>query len=409
MTETAASIIEHFFRHESSKMTAVLVRLFGLKSIDFAEEIVQETLSRALQTWAFKGIPPNPRAWLYTAAKNKAIDMLRYQSKYAHYDSIDPTLVNKWTAFNSIDEEFEEDVIKDDQVRMIFACCHPELPRESQLAFALKSLCGFSVSEISSALLTTNANVNKRLYRAKEAFRSGKIEFKIPEKGELAERLDSVLTVLYLLFNEGYYSSHSESEIRMDLCEDAMRIAAFLFESFSGYRPLPALLALMSFQVARFPARLDEKGESISFRKQDRSLWNKDLIRQGQHYMAYAETPELSPYHIEAAIANTHCSAKSMDETNWQQIINLYNVLYSINKSDVVRLNLAIAYSELGDLKTAISLMKKLKSLEKNHFYWAAYSKFLKRNGALTKAASALAKAKQLAPTERERDFLERF
>ncbi len=318
-------------------------------------------------------------------------------------------LQSEWTRSMSIDQEFEEHLIKDDQVRMIFACCHPELARESQLAFALKSLCGFSVSEISSALLTNVANVNKRLYRAKETFRTGKIEFNIPKEDELAERLESVLTVLYLMFNEGYYSSNSETVIRIDLCEDSMRIAAFLYESFEDYKPLPALLALMSFQVARFPARLDENGESISFRLQDRSLWNKELIRQGQFYMSYAETLDVSSYHLEAAIANTHCTAASMEETNWQQIINLYNVLFSINKSDVVRLNLAIAYSELGDLKTAIAIMKKLKSLEKNHFYWATYSKFLKLNGTLTKAASALAKAKQLAPTEREREFLERF
>lgn len=409
MTETPAKIIDHFFRHESSKMIAVLTRLFGLKSIDFAEEIVQETLSRALQTWAFKGIPPNPTAWLYTAAKNRAIDTLRYQSKHSQFDDIDPMLQSEWTRSQSIDQGFEEHLIKDDQVRMIFACCHPELPRESQLAFALKTLCGFSVSEISSALLTTTANVNKRLYRAKETFRSGKIEFSIPEKGDLAERLESVLAVLYLLFNEGYYSSHSETEIRMDLCEDAMRIAAFLFESFSGYKPLPALLALMSFQVARFPARLDENGESISLRKQDRSLWDKDLIAQGHRFMGIAETADVTSYHVEAAIAHTHCAAPSMDETNWQMIINLYNVLYSINRSDVVRLNLAIAYSELGELKTAIDLVKKLKSLEKNHFYWATLAKLYKKKGVNSKAASALAKAKQLAPTEREREFLERF
>ncbi len=410
MKQTPSVILDHFFRHESAKMIAVLTRLFGLKSIDFAEEIVQETLARALQTWSFKGIPPNPTAWLYTAAKNKAIDVLRYQSRQTEFNEIDLHLDTQWTQSSAaVEEFFDENLIKDDQIRMIFACCHPELPRESQLAFALKTLCGFSVSEISSALLTTNANINKRLYRAKETFRTGKVAFAIPAKQELADRLDSVLTVLYLLFNEGYYSSHSETEIRAELCEDAMRIAAFLYAVFPAYKPLPALLALMSFQVARFPARLDNSGESISLRKQDRRKWSKELIAQGQAYLALAETQNVSAYHVEAAVANTHCIAKNMDDTNWQLIINLYNVLYSINRSDVVRLNLAIAYSELGDLNTAIELMGKLKSLEKNHFYWATLTKLYKKDGSFAKAEIALAKAKNLAPTAREREFLERF
>ncbi|MGZ8537430.1 MAG: RNA polymerase sigma factor, partial [Flavisolibacter sp.] len=337
-TQTIHQTIDHLFRTESGKMISVLSKLLGLQHLDKAQDIVQDTLIQAMNTWSFNGLPENPSAWLYQVAKNKAIDILRREKKFKE---ISPKycylLQTEYTLTSTDNKLFSEDEIEDSLLKMIFACCHPAIAPESQIALALKTLCGLSTLEIAKAFLTNEETIAKRIYRAKEKIRLENIELEIPFAEEIANRLNSVLQSLYLLFNEGYNSSQPDFLIREELCEDAMRLNYLL----TGYqitnRPkTKALLALMCFQASRLQSRLDDKGNIVLLKYQDRNKWFRPLIEKGFYYMeASIEEYETSTYHLEAAIASLHATARSFEETDWKGILFLYDKLYEMHPTPV--------------------------------------------------------------------------
>lgn len=314
-------IVDHLFRHEAGKMVAVLTRIFGFKNIEQAEDIVQDTIIRALETWKFGKLPDNPQAWLYRTAKNKAIDLIRRQKvKHKIESEIAPLLRSEYTLVPSMNDMFRENEIKDSQLRMMFACCHPSISQESQVTLMLKTLCGLSSKEIGNAFLTNEETIQKRLYRTKEKIREEHISLDYPGADMMQSGLDAVLRALYLLFNEGYNSSHPEKLIREDLCEEAMRLTLLLTANPKTNLPYAnALLALMCYHSSRFGARLDDKGFVVLLKDQDRTQWNKFLIERGNEYLSCsAEGNSIHQYHIEAAIASLHANAKSYKLTDWE-------------------------------------------------------------------------------------------
>src|SRR6266496_3567670 len=319
-------LVDHLFRHESGKMIAVLSRLLGLQNMEVAQDIVQDTLLQAMTTWGYKAVPDNPAAWLYRVAKNKAIDFLRKEKRFR---DISPQysylLQSEYSLSSTVNNLFLENEIQDSQLRMMFACGHPSIAEESQIALTLKTLCGLSINEIAKAFLTNEETITKRIYRAKEKIKSENIELNVPQGKELPQRLDVVLKSLYLLFNEGYNSSHPDQLIREDLCQEAIRLSYLLTtHSITNLPRTNALLSLMCFQASRLQARLDDKGNIILLKYQDRSKWYKPLIEKGFAYLnAATENFDPSPYHLEAAIASLHASAESFESTDWKGIHQL--------------------------------------------------------------------------------------
>lgn len=366
-------LASHLFRHEAGKMTAVLSRIVGLQNLETAEDIVQDTLLQAMQSWR-QAIPENPSAWLYRVARNKAIDHIRRKNKF---DEISPRYVYLLQCGDSSSTEihplFLEHEIQDSQLRMMFACCHPSISEESQIALTLKTLCGLSNAEIAKAFLTNEETINKRIYRAKEKIRTEKIKLDVPAGKELVPRLDAVLRTLYLLFNEGYNSSHAEQLIREGLCEDAIRLCHLLtLQNFTNYPRVKALLALLCFQSSRLTARLDDKGHIIVLKYQDRSKWYRPLIQKGFDYLDGAAEPfEVSPYHLEAAIASLHAAAPSFESTDWKSIHHLYELLYKLQPGPVVAMNKAIASAYAVSRLKALEDLQRIKGLEHHHIYYA--------------------------------------
>lgn len=400
-------LVDHLFRHEAGRITSILTGIFGLHNMDLAEDIVQETLLDALKQWSVGGIPDNPPAWLMQVAKRKTINSLkRHEHARKHLEHQLTT-----SSTEDIDQVFLDNEIKDSQLKMIFACCHPELPRESQIALTLKTLGGFSVPEIAHALLTTTANINKRLYRAKQKFREDNIQFELPIDESLHVRLKSVYLNLYLLFNEGYNSSHNEQLIHEDLCVEAIRLLQILTEHMPNQPIAYALLSLMYLHAARFEARLDQQGGIIIFQDQDRSLWDRDMINTGVYYLNKSSSGnELSEYHIEAGIAAQHCLSESYVKTNWKSLYKQYELLLSIKKNPIIELNLAIIISKTEGLTASIQRLKKLeKSNQLKEYYLlpATLATFYLETGNKKDALKYFIKAKQLTKSNTELKFLE--
>jgi RNA polymerase sigma factor (sigma-70 family) len=368
-------LVDHLFRHESGKMIAVLSRLLGLQNIEIAQDLVQDTLLQAMSTWSYTSIPDNPSAWLYRVAKNKAIDFLRREKKFKEVSpQYNYLLQSEYTLSSTVNDLFLENEIQDSQLRMMFACCHPSIQEESQIALTLKTLCGLSVNEISKAFLTTEETIAKRIYRAKEKIRAEKIELEVPQNNELSTRVDTVLKSLYLLFNEGYKSSHPDKLIREDLCEEAMRLCFLLScHSLTALPRTKALLALMCFQASRLDARLDDKSNIILLKHQDRSKWNRSLMSKGFELMEESTEPfEISAYHLEAAIASQHAAARSFEQTNWKSIYHLYEMLYQLQPNPIVAMNKAIASSYAISKQNALKELQQITGLEDHHLYYAS-------------------------------------
>jgi len=353
-------------------MVAVLSRLLGLQNIETAQDIVQDTLLQAMSTWGYNSIPENPSAWLYRVAKNKAIDYLRRKRKF---EEISPQyaylLQSEYTLSPTVNNLFLENEIHDSQLRMMFACCHPSIPEESQVALTLKTLCGLSVNEIARAFLTNDETINKRIYRAKEKIKAENIELNVPQGNELQPRLDNVLKSLYLLFNEGYNSSHPDQLIREDLCHEAMRLCYVLAEHTLTAKPrTKALLSLFCFQTSRLNARLDDEGHIILLKYQDRSKWYRPLIQKGFDYLDEATEPfEVSSYHFEAAIASLHAAAPSFEKTDWKTIHNLYELLYKEQPGPVVAMNKAIASAYAVSKQRELEELTAIKGLDNYYLY----------------------------------------
>ena len=371
------SIVDHLFRHESSKLVSILTKLFGPHNLELAEDVVQDTLLKALEHWKFHGTPDNPSAWLFTAARNKALDVIRRERHHKEFGAeISPLLKSEYSASHTLHQLLQENEIEDEQLRMMFVCCHPALSEEGQVALILKTLCGFSVSEIAKGFLTTEETITKRLYRARQQFREEKIAFALPYAHELQGRLDNVLTAIYLIFNEGYNSSHHASLIREDLVEESLRLGKMLVDHPLTLQPQSlALLALMCFQSARLYARVDVSGRLIQLKDQDRNLWNNDLIKQGILYLQQASGGEtISSYHLEAAIAHEHCITKNYAETDWKKILQLYDWLLEIKGDALIALNRLIVYAEVNGPKAALEEIQQIpdKGTLKNYYLYPA-------------------------------------
>ena len=382
-------LVGHLFRNEAGKMAAVLTRLLGLQHYEQADDIVQDTLLKALSVWKIKEIPDNPSAWLHTVAKRKAIDVLReHKLHHGIHTEIAQAMKSEWTFVPAVNQFFLDNEIEDSQLRMMFACCHPSIPYDSQLALMLKTLCGLSVSEIANNLLTNEETITKRLYRAREKIREGNIELEAPVALDLLPRLDAVLHAIYLLFNEGYNSSDVNHLIRDELCEDAIRLCLLLTRNTLTNLPVTnALLSLMCFQASRSETRLDAEGNIILLQKQDRSRWNHKLIERGKYYLEKAsDGDEFSEYHIEAAIAGVHANAPSFDDTDWRSIYELYDALCQLRPGPITELNRAIALGYAKSPKEGLDALMNLRGLEQNFIYHAVVGDFLKLTGDMKNA-----------------------
>jgi RNA polymerase sigma factor (sigma-70 family) len=376
--------LDHLFRHEAGKMVAVLTRLFGFPNMQQAEDIVQDTILKALESWKYGKMPENPQAWLYYTAKNKVIDLIRRQQvrhKIEHELSF--LLTSEYSLVPTINEIFTENEIRDSQLRMMFACCHPSFSKESQIALTLNTLCGLNVREIADAFLTSEETIRKRIYRTKEKLRSEKITLDYPGVEAMAERMEAVLKTLYLLFNEGYHSSHPEKLIREDLCAEAMRLTLLLTENRKTDLPYAsALLALMCFQSSRFNARIDDQGLIILLKDQDRTQWNRQLIAKGNQYLNLAASGEmLHEYHIEAAIASIHANSVDYGDTDWKMILQLYNLLLEKVYNPVVALNRCLVIGETDGYARAIIELQKMEGMEENRLYNTSLGEMHLKNG----------------------------
>ena len=384
-------------------MVAILTRLFGIHNLELAEDVVQDTLHQALKDWTLGKMPDNPAAWLMTVAKRKAINTIRREKFFRSFaGDMDTLLKSEWTAAYTMDQVFLESEITDSQLRMIFTCCHPDLPSEAQVALTLKTLCGFSVAEIAAALLTTESNINKRLYRAKEKIRHENIDFTVPTAIHLRYRLDAVLLVIYLLFNEGYNSTGENAAIRKDLCLEALRLAMLLTQKpvTNEYPPLYALLALLCLHSARLDARIDDNDSLVILEDQDRARWDQELIQQGLQFLARSAVGSAATaYHLEAAIAAEHCMAPDFASTNWQNIFDYYTALEKLKPSSVIRLNLAIVTGKKDGPRAALALLHELethKALENYYLLYAALGEFYHLSGDKEQAVDYFLRAKIL-------------
>ncbi|HEY5614887.1 MAG TPA: sigma-70 family RNA polymerase sigma factor [Bacteroidota bacterium] len=410
-TETR-KIAEHLFRREAGRIVSTLTRVFGFDRIELAEDVVQEALLRALQQWPFGGIPDNPPAWLMQVAKNRALDILRRERNFREKES-DLAVEILHAHPQEHEHLFLEDEIQDDQLRMMFACCHPALSQESQVTLTLKTLCGFSSAEIARAFLTNEETINKRLVRAKQRLREVQIELEIPSGKELAARFDAVLQALYLLFNEGYKASHGDDLIRKELSDEAIHLTRVLVNHASGQTPPAfALLALMLLHAARFPARVDDRGDLLLLKNQDRSLWDKNMIVEGLAYLdRSADGDRVTEYHLQAGIAACHCLAHNYDATDWKRILLLYDMLLQVNDSPVVLLNRAVALSKVNGAEAGIAAIEDIrnrKPLDSYYLLYAALGELYFELQQYEESARHFRKALELTNVRSEQAFLNR-
>lgn len=360
-------LLPHLFRTEYRKITSVLCKTFGIEHIELAEDIASDTFLQASELWGLKGLPENPTAWLYVTAKNKAKDHFKRYSIFNQKIAQQLILLSPGT--EEIDIDLSDKNIVDSQLQMLFAICHPIIPVEAQIGLALRILCGFGINEIASAFLTNKEAINKRLFRAKEKLRAEKVKIEFPNPIEINKRLETVLTTLYLFYNEGYYSSSRDVTLRQDLCLEAIRLTHLLIENNNTDLPaVNALLALMCFQSSRFEARINNNGDAVLYHDQDTSLWNKELITKGEYYLNRASTGnELSKYHLEAGIAYWHTIPTDTHE-KWENILQLYNRLLQIEYSPIAALNRTYALAKANGKTEAIIEAEKL-NLHNNHLY----------------------------------------
>jgi RNA polymerase sigma factor (sigma-70 family) len=405
-----APLVEHFFRHEAGRLVSVLTRFFGWQNFELVEDMVQATLLDALQAWRVQA-PDNPSAWVRRVAQNKILDALRRQQ-------IGQRVFKAWADGRLSYEEqvgdlFLDSEIEDSQLRMIFACCHPHLTPENQLALTLKALCGFGVSEIARALLLGEDAVKKRLQRAKSDLMDQGIALDPPPVEQLSQRLDSVHRVLYLLFNEGYSASDGDSAIRADLCEEAARLCQLLCLHRQCATPAThALMALMLFHGARLDARLDQGGGVLLLEEQDRRKWDYGLIRRAQEFLDQsAEGNAVSVYHLEAGIAFLHCTAKSLGETDWPAILRLYDALLALHHSPIYLLNRAIVIAQIDGPAAGLRALDEVSqdsNLRHYHLFDATAGELYRRAGDLTRARAHLKAAQSKTNSRFDQELLAR-
>jgi RNA polymerase sigma factor (sigma-70 family) len=401
-------LTDRLFREEAGKLVSVLTRIFGIDRLELAEDAVQEALVRALRTWPYYGIPENPAAWITQTAKNLALDIVRREKRFRDKE---PEIVASIDGFVLSESPALDTEIKDDRLRLMFACCHQLIPQEAQTALALKTLCGFSTTEIAIAFLTTDAAIAKRLTRARRRIRELRIPFEIPAGEELSIRLDGVLRTIYLLFNEGYKASSGENLVREELCDEAIRLAELLVQRPAGNQPKThALLALMLLNAARIPTRVDSEGNLLRLKEQDRTRWDQSMIARGMfHFARSAAGDELSEYHLQAGIAACHCAAKDYESTDWRQILSLYDRLVALDGSPVVALNRAVALAKIHGPQAGIAAVAAIRRSQKLKSYYLLYAvlgEFESQLDHKQAAAEHFRRSFELAETKSERAFL---
>ena len=406
---TTSKLVENFFRYEYSKLVALLSHRIGIKHIEYIEDAVQSSLIKALENWKINSEPDNPSAWLYKVAYNDVIGELRKESN--RKDLVDKKLISDLSTNTSTEININE--FDDDLLRMLFVCCDERIPQDSQLVIALKILCGFSIKEISQRLFISEENVYKRYSRAKKVFQKLD-DFSIDlSTKEYKNRLKNVCKVLYLLFTEGYFSTHDKNAIRKELCNEAIRLTTILAKNKLGNNSeIFALIALMHFHNARIDSRINEIGEIFLLEEQDRSLWNQEEIAIGLEWLTKSAIGEkITRYHIEAGIAAEHCLAKSFKETRWNKIIEYYNLLKKIDYSPIHTLNKAIAIAESGEVEKALKIINNFNPptwLEGSYIWYAVNADLYKRLGNKEKFIKFKETSLNLAPTKAIKELLNR-
>lgn len=417
MSDATNQLVEHFFRHESARLVAVLARVFGLSRLELVEDTVQAALVEALQVWKTKGVPDNPAAWVHRVAKNKAIDVIRREKRERNVtEQIAVGLAlatNSSSATTDWERLFDESEISDSMLKMIFACCSPMLDHQSQIALCLKILCGFSVREIASAFLIETETAKKRVQRAKQTLKQSKVKLELPASDAIAERLASVHEVLYLMFNEGYSSTTGTESIREDVCEEAARLCHLLCQKPSTCNSsTQALLALMLFHAARFGSRTEPDGGIVCLKEQDRSRWDHKLIAVAETWLSRsAVLGDMSTFHLEAGIAMQHCKAKDYDDTHWEMIVRLYDRLIELLPTPIYVLNRAIARAELGHIDRALDELLQLadeKQLKKYSYLDCALAYVYELNQNFQEGRKHWEFAFELATSEHERNFIQK-
>jgi RNA polymerase sigma factor (sigma-70 family) len=404
---------EHLFRRESGRLIAALTRIFGVHNLGLAEDVVQDAFCRALEVWKVRGVPENPSGWLMAVARNRALDIIRRERTARMFaPEVARALESEWTLRPTVDEAFATSTIRDEQLRMMFSCCHPRLPRETQVALVLNILCGFGASEAANAFLTGRAAMEKRLARGKKALANASRLFDLQD-AEFGSRLSAVRHALYLLFNEGYHSASGGAAVRSELCLEALRLTRLLLMAPLTAGPeTSALAALMCLHAARLPTRVDAAGDLSPLLAQDRSRWDRSLIDEGRRWLEHAATgPDVSMYHLEAAIAAVHAEAPSVEQTDWRAIVRLYDLMMAISPSPVVALNRAIAIGQCEGPESGLQVLRSIADagrLRTYPFYAAALGEFELRRGDARAAREHFVAAAALARSPSERRFLDR-
>jgi RNA polymerase sigma-70 factor (ECF subfamily) len=398
---------EKFHREESGRILSTLIRLLG--DFDLAEEMLQEAYAIALQKWPTEGTPANPRAWLISTARHKAIDRMRRNQRFERKAE---EIAKTSEIAARPESEREEEMFADDRLRLIFTCCHPSLPMEARVALTLRTVCGITTEEISRAFLVPLATMAQRLVRAKGKIREAGIPYRVPLNGELQDRLDGVLLVVYLIFNEGYLASSGDALIRRELCAEAIRLGRVLCSLLPNQAEAQALLGLMLLHDSRRDARVSADGELILLEEQDRSLWHREQIQEGTGLVESAlRRGATGVYALQASIAALHANAKTAQETDWPQIAGLYDVLLRTHPSPVIEVNRAVAVAMARSLEEGLALLDELEKreeLKEFHLLPAARADLLRRLGRASEAAEAYRRALTLATNDIERRFLQR-
>lgn len=415
-----SELVDHLFRNRAGQMVAYLTRLLGPEHLETAEEVVQEALLKALQNWTYSGIPENPAGWLFRVARNAGLDVVRHQSLVRRKTTELATVCEndllsampRETEWGLPGEPAFEERLRDDELRMVLMCCHPALSRDARVALSLKTVGGFSTREIAKAFLSDEAAIAQRLVRAKRQIRKENIGLELPSGKELAQRLDSALEVLYLMFNEGYAAQSGPELFRPELCQEALRLAKLLADSSVGTPQCHALVALMAFQASRLPARVDSKGELVLLEDQDRKLWDQELLHLGfQHFASCAEGAEVSSYHVQAAIAAIHASAADEEDTDWEKLLDLYDELMELSPSPVVALNRVVAISKVRGAAQGLRELRLLaeeRSLRNYYLLPAAEGSLLLQMGDKTGAAKLFREALDKPCSDPEKRLLMR-
>ncbi len=401
----------HLFRRESGRLVSALTRVFGVHNLELAEDVVQDALCRALELWKLRGFPDDPAAWLLVSARNRAVDVLRRERRTRVFaPELTQLIQSEWTLVPALSEMFQDEMIRDDQLRMMFSCCHPKLSDSASVALMLSLLCGFSVQEVAAAFLAEPASIEKRIVRAKGRIAASGRLYELRGTSDLKARLARVLRALYLLFNEGYHGSHSIRTVREELCEEAIRLCTMLAEHPSTNSPeVLALLALMYLNAARLPGRINQTGELMPLNEQDRGSWNSEFVQRGINLLnASASGDFVTPFHVEAAIAAEHATSPSLAGTNWTRIVEHYDILLKLRPTPVVALNRAIAIGQEQGPERGLAELAELGQdahLARYPFFEAAFGELELRAGRAAVAQSHFERAAARARGMDERRF----